>query len=196
QQLDREYQNNRHQLLENQLKTLVQDRLLDTEAAGRKISKEQLLTEIKATDAEVHDFYEKNKAQIPRPEADVAAQIKQYLGQQGQASAREKFFANLEAKYKVEYKIEPIRVEVASAGHPTRGNAKAPITIVEFSDFQCPFCSRLNPTLEQVMSKYGDKVRIVFRQYPLPMHQNAEKAAEAALCANEQGKFWEMHDAM
>jgi len=70
------------------------------------------------------------------------------------------------------------------------------VTIVEFSDFQCPFCSRLTPTIKQVEQKYGDKVRVVFRQYPLPFHQNAQKAAEASLCALDQGKFWELHDAM
>jgi protein-disulfide isomerase len=86
-------------------------------------------------------------------------------------------------------------VEVAATG-PATGPATAPVTIVEFSDFQCPFCSRLTPTLDQVKKKYGDKVRIVFRQFPLPMHQNAQKAAEAALCANDQGKFWQLHDAM
>ncbi|HEV7518200.1 MAG TPA: thioredoxin domain-containing protein, partial [Thermoanaerobaculia bacterium] len=72
----------------------------------------------------------------------------------------------------------------------------APVTIVEFADFQCPFCFRLQPTLERVKRKYGDKVRIVFRQYPLSFHANASKAAEAALCANDQGQFWQLHDAM
>ena len=101
----------------------------------------------------------------------------------------------LQDKYKVEYKMEPIRVEVAATG-PAKGPANAPVTIVEFSDFQCPFCSRLTPTIKQVEEKYGNKVRVVFRQYPLPFHQNAQKAAEASLCAADQGKFWEMHDAM
>ena len=67
---------------------------------------------------------------------------------------------------------------------------------MEFSDFQCPYCSRLVPELDQVVQKYGNQVRLVFRQFPLTMHPFAKKAAEAALCANEQGKFWEMHDAM
>jgi protein-disulfide isomerase len=91
--------------------------------------------------------------------------------------------------------LEPPRAEVAATG-PSKGPANAPITIVEFSDFECPFCSRVVPTLEEVQEKYGDKVRLVFRQYPLPIHPSAPKAAEAALCAADQGKFWEMHDIM
>jgi protein-disulfide isomerase len=199
-QLEREYHQKQHEIMEAQVHTLVQDRLLDLEAAATKKTKEQLLADLKpaeVTDADVDKFYEENKAQIPRPKDQIAPQIKQYLQQQHQTEARDKFYGALEAKYKAEYLIEPIRVEVASSGFPARGGpATAPVTIVEFSDFQCPFCSRLVPTIEQVMSKYGDKVRLVFRQFPLPMHQNAAKAAEAALCANEQGKFWEMHDTM
>jgi protein-disulfide isomerase len=196
--LDREYQQNVHQLLENSLDQAVQDRLLEAEAASRKVTKDQLLAEIKpatVTDADVDAFYEQNKAQIPRPKEQVAGQIKTYLEQQGQQKASSEYFKTLKAKYKVDYKLEPIRVDVAATG-PTKGPANAPVTIVEFSDFQCPFCSRLTPTLAEVEKKYGDKIRLVFRQYPLPFHQNAQKAAEASLCAADQGKFWELHDAM
>ena len=198
QALEREYQQKKHELIENQLDQVVQDRLLEAEAAARGVTKEALLAEIKpteVTDAEVDAFYEQNKAQIPRPKEEVAPQIKNYLAQQSGQKARQEFFSGLESKYKVDIKMEPIRVEVAATG-PAKGPANAPITIVEFSDFQCPFCSRVNPTLAQVREKYGDKVRIVFRQYPLPFHQQAQKAAEASLCASDQGKFWEMHDAM
>jgi len=141
--LDREYQQNVHQLLENSLDQAVQDRLLEAEAASRKVTKDQLLAEIKpaaVTDADVDAFYEQNKAQIPRPKEQVAAQIKTYLEQQGQQKARTEYFKTLQAKYKVDYKLEPIRVEVAATG-PAKGPASAPVTIVEFSDFQCPFCS-------------------------------------------------------
>jgi predicted DsbA family dithiol-disulfide isomerase len=199
-QLDREYQQRRHEITDSQLKKIVQDRLLAAEAASRKVTKDQILAEIKpaeVSDADAEAFYEKNKAQMPpRPKETLIPQIKAYLQQTGQQEAREKFMQTLEAKYKVDYMFEPLRVDVAAAGFPARGPASAPVTIVEFSDFQCPFCSRVTPTLEQVVTKYGDKVRLVFRQFPLPMHANAAKAAEAALCANEQGKFWAMHDAM
>lgn len=77
---------------------------------------------------------------------------------------------------------------------PTQGPENAPITIVEFSDFQCPFCSRVGPTIKQLQKDYAGKIRIAFRQNPLPFHQNAKSAAKAALAAHEQGKFWEMHD--
>lgn len=86
------------------------------------------------------------------------------------------------------------RVNVSYDGAPIRGNADAKVTIVEFSDFQCPFCKRALPTVDQVMKEYGDKVKLAFRQNPLPFHPNATPAAKAALAAHKQGKFWEMHD--
>jgi len=80
------------------------------------------------------------------------------------------------------------------ADDPVRGPANAPITLVLFSDFQCPFCSRLEPTLKQIIDAYPAKIRVVWKDEPLPMHPNAMPAAIAAEAAREQGKFWEMHD--
>ncbi len=86
------------------------------------------------------------------------------------------------------------RYTVNTEGAPALGPETAPVTLVEFSDFQCPFCSRVGPTLEQVRETYGDQVRIVFKHLPLDMHRNAPGAHAAAEAAGRQGKFWEMHD--
>ena len=79
---------------------------------------------------------------------------------------------------------------------PIEGNPDAMVRIVEFSDFQCPFCARAYPTMKALLEKYGDKVSLEYRHYPLSFHPYAQKAAEASECAGEQGKFWEMHDKM
>jgi protein-disulfide isomerase len=86
------------------------------------------------------------------------------------------------------------KVDISPGDAPMKGPRNAPVTIVEFSDFQCPFCSRVVPTLKQIEDTYKGKVRVAFKNLPLPMHQNAQPAAEAAMAAHEQGKFWEMHD--
>jgi protein-disulfide isomerase len=86
------------------------------------------------------------------------------------------------------------RYKVAIGNAPIQGRGDALVTIVEYSDFQCPFCSRVVPTLKQIEEKYKGKVRVAFRNFPLPFHNNAEMAAQAAMAANDQGKFWEMHD--
>lgn len=95
--------------------------------------------------------------------------------------------ADDEENDKTVYKVDP-------GEGPSFGSKNAPVTIVEFSDFQCPFCSRVVPTLKKIKDTYKDKVRVVWRNYPLPFHQDAKPAAEAALAAHAQGKFWEMHD--
>jgi protein-disulfide isomerase len=107
------------------------------------------------------------------------------------------FLAEVEDRYAVERWLEPLRMAVSADGFPSKGPENAPVTIVEFSDFQCPYCRVLLGTLEQVEEAYKDEVRFVFRQFPLTsIHPEAVVAARASLCANEQGKFWEMHDAM
>lgn len=86
--------------------------------------------------------------------------------------------------------IEDIDIE----GSPVKGRRDAPVSIVVFSDFQCPYCARLAPVLEQAFKKYAGKVKIVFKNFPIRGHAYAVKAAQAALAADSQGKFWEFHD--
>lgn len=89
---------------------------------------------------------------------------------------------------------EPDRVDVSVDDDPQKGSSNAKVTIIEFSDFQCPFCGRAQTTVKQILETYGNDVRLVFRDFPLGFHENAQKAAEAAECADDQGKFWEYHD--
>lgn len=194
----------RQQLLEQGLDKLIEQKLMETEAAARGIDVLALQqAEIQAkiaevSDAEVASWFEQNKARVgERPLDQIAPQIKQYLGQQRGQEAKDAFMKGLKTKYKTRILMDVARVEVSEANSPAKGGpAGAPITIIEFSDFQCPFCGRVNPALTKARETYGDKIRIVFRQFPLNIHPQAPKAAEAALCANEQGKFWEMHDAL
>jgi len=101
---------------------------------------------------------------------------------------------------KMEAANQPLAPEVAAniakGNAPAFGPADAKVTVVEFSDFQCPYCSRAATAVDEIKKKYGTRVRFVFRQFPLPMHPNARGAAEASLAANAQGKFWEFHDKM
>ncbi len=194
------YEKGQHEVLETSLRQVIESRVIEAEAKAKGLSKDDYLAAeakpAEVTDAEAEAFYEQNKARITRPKDEaLMGQIKQYLGAQRQQEAREALIARLEAAHEVTYKLEPRRVEVAAVG-PAKGPENAPVTVVEFSDFECPYCARLAPTMDQVVSTYGDKVRVVFRQFPLNFHPHAQKAAEASLCANEQGKFWELHDAM
>ena len=151
------------------------------------------------TDAEVQQFFEANKERAQGRTLDQLRQpIQEFLAGQRQQQARAQLVDDLKKKGGgVRVMLDPPRlnIEVASTD-PVKGPANAPITIVEYSDFQCPYCARVNPTLDQVRKEYGDKVKIVFKDFPLPNHPEAPKAAEAAHCAGEQGKFWELHDRM
>jgi protein-disulfide isomerase len=197
-QLDRQ----RQQLLVDGLDGLVEQKLLEAEAASRGVSVEDLFqSEIEAkagevTDADAQAFYEANKARINRPIEQMMPQIKNYLANQKRAELRDGLLAGLRAKHATRILLEPVRADVDDPTAPAKGPANAPVTIVEFSDFQCPYCTRVNPAIAQTLQVYGDQVRVVFRQFPLNIHPQAQKAAEGSLCANDQGKFWELHDAM
>ncbi|HUL79389.1 MAG TPA: thioredoxin domain-containing protein [Vicinamibacteria bacterium] len=189
-----------YQLRRQALDALVAQALLEKEAAARGVTPEALQkTEIEdkagVTAADAKAFYESNKGRFgTTAEADALQQIRSGLGQQRQNERRAAFARDLKAKYEVKILLEPYRVPVEVGNAPARGNPKAPVTIVEFSDFQCPFCARARPTVARVREAYGDRVRWVFRHFPLDFHAQAQKAGEAAACAADQGRFWEMHD--
>ena len=150
------------------------------------------------TDSDVVAFYQANVNQMQgRPLDAMAPLINRYLTDQQRAAARQALVAELRRTGpEVRVLFDAPRHEVpVSAGDPSLGSQSAPVTIVEFSDFQCPFCQRVAPTLKQVRDAYGDKVRIVWKDFPLTqIHPQAFKAGEAAHCAGDQGKYWEFHD--
>ena len=120
--------------------------------------------------------------------------IEKVLKAQKSNERRAQFLTELSAKNEVKIMLEPPRATVSlRPGVPVMGPADAPITIVEWSDYQCPFCKRAHPTVEQVMKEYKDKVRFIHLDYPLPFHPMAVPAAQAVHCAEDQGKFWEYH---
>ena len=148
------------------------------------------------SDEDVRAFYQANKDRTNQTFEQLAPQIKQYLASQHNDDAVHGFYQELRAKHGIISLLEPYRVSVPTAG-PARGKATASVAIVEFADFQCPYCKQEESALRAALSKYPDDVRLVYRHLPLTqIHPNAMTAAEAAVCADRQGKFWDMHDAM
>ncbi len=197
------FQREEHSILERALTNVIDGRIVDAEAKKRNMPVQTLIqTEVDSkvvppNEAEVNAFYEANKGRINVQGDEALRQIRSYLRQQKRDSLYEAFITRLRTDYKVATYLDPLRTEVKTEGFPAKGPANAPVTIVEFSDFECPFCAQVFPTLQLIEARYGDKVRVIFRQFPLnQIHPRAQKAAEASLCANEQKKFWDLHDSM
>ncbi|HUE86990.1 MAG TPA: thioredoxin domain-containing protein [Vicinamibacterales bacterium] len=185
------------------LNQLIGERMIELAAQTRGMPPEMLLeTEIVkraslVTEDDVDKAYRDAGEQAASTPLDhVRPRIREYLQQQRSAAAAGAFVEELiEASGAVAITLDPPRLDVRSLpADPAHGPADAPVTIVEFSDFECRFCKQAVPTLAKIRATFGDRVRIVYRDAPLPNHPAAYGAAEAAQCAHEQGKFWPYHD--
>lgn len=190
-----------YQIRKQVLEDLINKTLVEREAAARGISPEELVKrEIEAkilpvTEDQKRAVYESMpQSYAGKPEAEALAQIERNLTNLRTSEARRRFYGDLRERAKVKVLLEAPRMAVDASSDPAKGPSDAPVTIVEFADFQCPACRTASQTLRRVQERYGAKVRVVFRDFPLPIHKQAAKAAEAAACADEQGKFWEYHD--
>lgn len=146
------------------------------------------------TETTARDFYQQHKAEIGAPFDQIKSELIAALRRREVERARERLLEQLRQAEPVRILLKAPRLEIATAGHPELGNRGAPVTLVEFGDFQCPFCERSEATLKKLRDKYGDKLRLVFLDFPLSFHAHAMDAANAARCAGEQGRFWPYHD--
>jgi protein-disulfide isomerase len=193
-----------HDLRRDGLDRLIGDRLLAREAARRGVSV-QALTESEitskvgpVTDADADEFYDANRARLQGTKEQLRERIRDHLRSTRLAEQRDRVVASLRSRATVRVRPDgaPVsRITVALDGVPARGPAAAPVTIVEFSDFHCPFCKQAQALLAELRTRYTDRVRLVYKHLPLDrLHPTARRAAEASECANDQAKFWEYHD--
>lgn len=193
----------RYEITSRALDNAIAERLLEAEAARRGVLLETLLeSEVhgkvqQPSDQEVEAFYQRQKERIRRPLVEVRLQVAEALKSIQAGQLQDELVASLREKSEVEVRLEPLRVSIELAQAPLRGPADAPVTIVEFSDFQCQFCKQIQPVIQQLRQRYPKQVNWRFKDLPLiSIHPAAQSAAEAARCAGEQGKFWEYRDAL
>jgi protein-disulfide isomerase len=190
--------------LRQALDHMIDDSLMEKEAAARHLSREALLKaevddRVPTPDpAKVDAVYEQNKQRFKgQTRQQMAPDIARAVRQQDLNARRQAFAEELRKKAQVRVALEPPRARVAiPKGAPVLGPAQAPVTVVEFSDYQCPYCRRAQSVVDEIVGKYQGKIRLVVRDFPLEGHPRAMPAARAAHCADEQGKFWDYHHAL
>ena len=187
------------------LDVVVGERLVEREAAARGLTRDELLEAelpewmIEVTDEEIERIYEANRDRFPgRTLEELRPEIRAALDRQRPMQALHAYMNELRARADdVSVLLEPPRHGVEPlAEDPARGPEAAPVELIEFSDFDCPYCQRATETVARLMEQFEGQIRFVYKDYPLPSHPNAFKAAEAGNCAHEQGRFWELHDTM
>lgn len=187
------------------LDALIADRLVVKEAARRQMSVQALLEAetrdvATVTEQEIEATYRQQKPQLGTDEAAAKERIREQLRALKIAARQRAFVDQLREQSVVVVKLKPptpSRVDLNIDGAPFKGPATAPVTIVEFQDFHCPFCQRVQPTLVQLAARYGERVKLVYRDFPIDsLHPQARSAHEAARCADAQGRFWPYHDAL
>jgi protein-disulfide isomerase len=189
-----------YNLRRQKVDALIAEKLLAREAARRAMSVPALLdVEVTSkvalvTEQEIETYYRANKSRFQGDGKDIRKQVRTDLQNQKLTSQLEALIQSLRSQAKVQVHLKApsvYRVEVSVDGAPFQGPVIAPVTIVEFSDFYCPYCKQVEPVLTQVLSRYGDNVKLVHKNFPLDsLHPTARQAAEAGQCANDQGKFW------
>ena len=187
-----------HGLRSQALGSAIAAKLLEDEAKRREMTVQEFVeVEVEPkigspTNKEVSDFYNEQKDKIGKPLKEVRDEIARVLRQQKATAHLNELVAALRTGSEIEIHLDPPRLPVELAEARQRGPADAPVTIVEFSDFQCPFCRKVQPVLSELREEYQDRVRWVFKDLPLTdIHPEAVRAAQAARCAGEQDKFWE-----
>jgi len=189
---------------------LVDDYLLQQAAKKEKLSvadyvKREINDKVVAevNDATAKKFYDENKDKIPVLKTagsydKIKDRLIAALRQRDAQQQHEQLLARLRKDGGAKILLAPPRINVnlSAAGHPTLGPKNAPVTVIEFADFQCPFCKRSEDAVKAIHEKYGDRIQLVFMDFPLSFHPHAMPAANAARCAEAQGKFWQFHDAL
>jgi len=183
------------------LDELIDRHLLEQEAKKQKLTVDQLLdrevnSKIKPdpTDDELHVYYE--GLETDKPFDELKDKIRQHIHDARVNKAKAAYLISLRKAAQISVELAPPQAAVNVAGAPVRGPKNAPVMLVEFADYQCPYCQKIHADLDRLQKEFGDRLAIAFKDFPLPMHPYAEKAAEAARCAGKQGKFWEYHDAL
>lgn len=188
-----------YQIKRRTLEGLVQEKIIEEAAkkAGKSVD-DYLASEVDSKitppeEGEVKAIYEAQKGKMKEPFEKMKDDIVQYLTQSQRVKAQRQLFSTLEKEYPITIMFDPPRTKVGEGTIPALGPDNAPITLVEFSDYQCPFCKRARPTIWQVLDEYKDKIKYVYRDFPLSFHSLAQKAHEAARCAGDQGKYFEFN---
>lgn len=151
----------------------------------------------KISDEEIQSFYDKNKARFQGKSLDeVKANIQRQLYAQKSSQYRNQFLDKLKDQANIKVFLTRPKIDVSADDDPFKGGKNAKVTIIEFTDYQCPFCARARPTVKQILENYGDEVKYVLRDFPLSFHAQAQKAAEAAQCAGDQNKYWEYSEVL
>jgi protein-disulfide isomerase len=183
------------------LSDIIAESLIQQEASRRNVAQatlyqQEVTAKVKpVTDDEVAAWYRNNPRQVQGAALDqVRSSILSMLTQMRVQDARDAYVNTLKTHTAVRTMLQPPRATVDAGTSPAKGPADAPIELIEFADFECPYCQAASPTIKRVLDTYGNRVRFVYRNFPLASHPNAIPAAEAAQCANEQGQFWAYHD--
>jgi protein-disulfide isomerase len=204
-QMEAEYLSNRYQIERNSVEQIAIDKILEMEAAASGQANIEALMQIEivgkaeaATEEEITAFYEEFKERLQNAPLDqVRPIIEGQLSRQKQSERFQVYITELKTKYgfKLELPAPNIpRIEVSADDDPFIGPEDAQITIIQFAEFQCPYCGKAGEAVDKVMETYPGKVKMVYRDFPLGFHDRAIPAAVAANCAGEQGKYWEMHN--